>query len=106
MTEAASTLMGSGWAALLYEPTAGRLVTGQIYDHQSNTIQGAAVAMVIDGWEHAYYLQYKNQKTAFFDAVWNLWNWEDVAARLADARRLSPASDQAEPAARAARARR
>lgn len=105
MTEAAGTLMGSGWAALLYEPTAGRLVTGQIYDHQSNTIQGAAVVMVIDGWEHAYYLQYKNQKTAFFDAVWKLWNWEDVAARLADARRLSPASEPAVPAARTARAR-
>jgi Fe-Mn family superoxide dismutase len=37
--------------------------------------------MVIDAWEHAYYLQYKNQKQAFFDAVWNLWNWSDIAAR-------------------------
>jgi Fe-Mn family superoxide dismutase len=44
--------------------------------------------MVIDAWEHAYYLQYRNQKKAFFDAVWNLWNWEDVAARLQAARKL------------------
>ena len=34
--------------------------------------------MVIDAWEHAYYLQYQNQKADFFDAVWKLWNWEDV----------------------------
>ena len=44
--------------------------------------------LVIDAWEHAYYLQYLDQKTAFFDAVWNLWNWDDVNARLEAARRL------------------
>jgi Fe-Mn family superoxide dismutase len=61
---------------------AGRLLTCQIYDHQSNLAQGGLPILVIDGWEHAYYLQYQNQKQAFFDAVWNLWNWNDVAARL------------------------
>ena len=45
--------------------------------------------MVIDAWEHAYYLQYKNQKTEFFKAVWNLWNWDDVAARFEAARKLN-----------------
>jgi Fe-Mn family superoxide dismutase len=82
LTSAAATVMGSGWGALVYEPLAGRLLTCQIYDHQSNLTQGGAPLMVIDAWEHAYYLQYKNQKQAFFDAVWNLWNWDDVAARL------------------------
>jgi Fe-Mn family superoxide dismutase len=43
---------------------------------------------VIDAWEHAYYLQYKNQKTEFFKAVWNLWNWDDVAARFAAAQEV------------------
>jgi Fe-Mn family superoxide dismutase len=43
---------------------------------------------VIDAWEHAYYLQYKNQKTEFFKAVWNLWNWDDVSARFEAATRL------------------
>lgn len=82
LTEAAATVMGSGWGALAWEPTAERLVTLQIHDHQSNVAQGAAVVMVIDAWEHAYYLQYKNQKAAFFEAVWNLWNWVDVAERF------------------------
>jgi Fe-Mn family superoxide dismutase len=94
LTEVASTVMGSGWAALVFEPTARRLVTCQIYDHQSNLAQGGAVLMLIDAWEHAYYLQYKNQKAAFFQAVWNLWNWEDVEARL-EAARLLPAVHEA-----------
>jgi len=81
LTSAASTVMGSGWGALVYEPLAARLLTCQIYDHQSNLTQGGTPLMVIDAWEHAYYLQYKNQKQAFFDAVWNLWNWSDIAAR-------------------------
>ena len=88
LTEVASTIMGSGWAALIWEPLAERLLTCQIYDHQSNLSQGGIALMVIDGWEHAYYLQYKSQKTAFFKAVWNLWNWEDVGARLEAARKL------------------
>jgi Fe-Mn family superoxide dismutase len=88
LTEVASTIMGSGWATLVWEPLARRLMTGQVYDHQSNLSQGGVALMVIDAWEHAYYLQYRNQKAAFFDAVWNLWNWDDVNARLEAARRL------------------
>jgi superoxide dismutase, Fe-Mn family len=88
LTEVASTIMGSGWAALVWEPIAQRLLTCQIYDHQSNLSQGGIALLVIDAWEHAYYLQYKNQKTAFFEAVWNLWNWKDVALRLDAARRV------------------
>ena len=88
MTEVASTVMGSGWAALVWEPIAQRLLTCQIYDHQSNLSQGSLPLMVIDAWEHAYYLQYKNAKTEFFNAVWHLWSWEDVAARLQSARRV------------------
>jgi len=88
MSEVAATIMGSGWAALVWEPLAQRLLTCQIYDHQSNLSQGGVVLMVIDAWEHAYYLQYRNQKLAFFDAVWNLWNWDDVNGRLEAARRL------------------
>ena len=88
LSETAGTIMGSGWAALVWEPLAQRLLTCQIYDHQSNLSQGGVTLMVIDAWEHAYYLQYRNQKKAFFDAVWHLWNWDDVANRLEAARKL------------------
>jgi Fe-Mn family superoxide dismutase len=86
LTQVASSIMGSGWAALVWEPVGARLLTTQIYDHQSNLSQAGVPLMVIDAWEHAYYLQYKNQKTAFFDAVWNLWNWRDIARRFEAAR--------------------
>jgi Fe-Mn family superoxide dismutase len=58
----------------------------QIYDHQSNYNVGSTPIMVIDGWEHAWYLQYKNVKAEFFKALWNVWNWDDVAKRFAAAR--------------------
>jgi len=94
LTQVAATIMGSGWAALVWEPVGGRLLTTQIYDHQSNLSQAGVPIMVIDAWEHAYYLQYKNQKTTFFDAVWNLWNWRDIAARFDAARRVQIALDR------------
>jgi Fe-Mn family superoxide dismutase len=86
LTQVASSIMGSGWGALVWEPVGARLLTTQIYDHQSNLSQGGVPLMVIDAWEHAYYLQYQNQKAAFFDAVWNLWNWRDIARRFEAAR--------------------
>ena len=85
MNAAAATIMGSGWAALVWEPLGERLLSTQIYDHQSNLAPGRHPLMVLDAWEHAYYLQYENRKTDFFEAVWNLWNWEDVAARFEQA---------------------
>lgn len=100
MTEVAATVMGSGWAALVWEPMAQRLLACQIYDHQSNLSQGSLPLMVIDAWEHAYYLQYKNAKTEFFKAVWNLWNWQDVAARLQSARKVDLKVPEPAPAAR------
>jgi len=87
-TEVAATIMGSGWAALIWEPLAKRLLLTQIFDHQSNLAQGGVPLMVIDAWEHAYYLQYRDRKADFFEAVWHLWNWRDIAGRLTAARKL------------------
>ncbi len=91
LTEAASTIMGSGWGGLVWEPLAGKLLTTQIYDHQSNLAQGGVPILVLDAWEHAYYLQYQNKKTDFFAAIWSVWNWEDVAERFAAVRSLDVA---------------
>jgi Fe-Mn family superoxide dismutase len=86
LTQAAETSMGSGWGALVWEPHLSSLLTVQIHDHQSNTLQGSTPLLVLDAWEHAYYLQYQNEKAKFFEAVWHVWNWDDVAARYAKAR--------------------
>ena len=89
LTETASSIMGSGWAALVWEPIGEKLLITQIYDHQSNLAQAGVPLMVLDAWEHAYYLQYENRKAEFFQAVWNLWNWEDISRRYASARKLN-----------------
>jgi Fe-Mn family superoxide dismutase len=87
MREAATRMQGSGWALASWEPVAGRIVVQQVYDHQGNHGQGTIPLLAIDAWEHAWYLQYENRKTEFFDAVWNVVNWDDVATRLAATRR-------------------
>lgn len=86
MIEAATTTMGSGWAALIYEPLSESLLVTQIHDHQNQQAQGGVPLMVLDAWEHAYYLQYQTEKAKYFEAIWNLWNWDDIAARFARAR--------------------
>ena len=90
-----AVVMGSGWAGLGWEPVGRRLLVTQIYDHESNVAQGAQPLLVLDAWEHAYYLQYENRKAEFFDAVWNVWNWRDVAQRFADAKRVQLRLDRA-----------
>jgi superoxide dismutase, Fe-Mn family len=85
LTQATNTVQGSGWGVLAYEPFAKKLVIQQVYDHQGNVAVGSTPLLVIDAWEHAYYLQYKNVRADFVGAVWNIVNWEDVAKRLADA---------------------
>ncbi len=89
MIEAAGTIQGSGWALASWEPTGRRVVIEQTYDHQGNHGQGTVPILAIDAWEHAYYLQYENDKSAFFEAVWSLVDWRQVAERL-DQSSLAP----------------
>ena len=76
LTQAAATSMGSGWGALVWDPISSRLLTAQIHDHQGQALIGSVPLMVLDAWEHAYYLQYQNEKAKYFDAIWNVWNWD------------------------------
>lgn len=88
LTHATTTVQGSGWGALAWDPLGQRLYIEQVYDHQNNLGQGALPLLVIDAWEHAYYLQYKNVKADYVEAFWNIVNWPDVAARFAAARQV------------------
>jgi superoxide dismutase, Fe-Mn family len=83
---ATTTLFGSGWGALVWEPLAGKLMIEQIYDHQANMSPGNLPLLVIDGWEHAFYLQFENRKDEWLAAFWNVVNWERVSARFEHAR--------------------
>ena len=82
MTQAAATIQGSGWALASWDPAGQRVVIQQVYDHQGNHGQGTVPLLAIDAWEHAYYLQYENEKAKFFAAIWNVINWADVEQRL------------------------
>lgn len=93
LSKTAATIQGSGWAALVWDSLSGQLLVTQIHDHQSTTIQASVPLLVLDAWEHAYYLQYQNEKAKFFDAVWNVWNWEDVGERYEAALDLDLALD-------------
>ena len=86
LTAATATVQGSGWGALAWEPMGQRLIIEQIYDHQSNIGNGSVPLFVIDSWEHAYYLDYKNVKPDFIAAIWNIVNWTDVSNRFSKAK--------------------
>jgi Fe-Mn family superoxide dismutase len=88
LSEAALNVQGSGWGALTWEPVAQQLIVEQVYDHQSNVGQGAPPLLVLDMWEHAYYLQFKNVKADWVESFWNIVNWPDVAQRFGKARTL------------------
>jgi Fe-Mn family superoxide dismutase len=86
LTEAAMNVQGSGWGALSWEPVGNRLIVEQVYDHQGNVGQGGPPLLVLDMWEHAYYLQYENRKAEWVEAFWQLVDWTDVATRFAKTR--------------------
>ncbi|MGM0931735.1 superoxide dismutase [Arthrobacter sp. NPDC055138] len=83
---AALSLQGSGWAVLAYEPLGGNLVIEQLYDQQGNIPVGTIPLLMLDMWEHAFYLDYVNVKADYVKAFWNIVNWADVAARFDAAR--------------------
>ncbi|MGH7286472.1 MAG: superoxide dismutase [Myxococcota bacterium] len=88
LTETALNVQGSGWGAMAWEPLGQRLVVEQVYDHQGNIGNGTVPLLVLDMWEHAYYLQYRNVKADWVNAFWGVVNWEDVARRLDSVRTL------------------
>jgi superoxide dismutase, Fe-Mn family len=89
LTSATTTVQGSGWGVLAWEPLGKRLYVEQVYDHQGNVGQSGVNLLVFDAWEHAYYLQYLNVRADFVKALWKIVNWDDVARRYAAARTVS-----------------
>ena len=83
---AATAVEGSGWAMLVWEPGAGQLEVLTAEKHQNLTQWGVVPLLVLDVWEHAYYLKYQNRRAAYVEAFWNVVNWDDVAERLAVAK--------------------
>jgi len=79
---AAAQVQGSGWGILAYEPHAQRLLVLQAEKHQNLGVWGVTPLLVIDVWEHAYYLKYQNKRTSYIKAFANLIHWPTVNERL------------------------
>ena len=86
LTSATTTVQGSGWGVLAWEPLGKRLYVEQVYDHQGNVGQSGVNLLVFDAWEHPFYLQYLNVKADYVKALWEIVNWDDVAQRFAKGR--------------------
>jgi len=82
-TKAANSVEGSGWAALTYCNKSLRPLIMQIEKHNTNLFPGFSVLMVLDVFEHAYYIDYKNLRGKFVDAFWEIANWKEVEKRFA-----------------------
>lgn len=79
---AAKAVEGSGWCALAYRPENNRLCILQIENHQKLTPWGAEPILVMDMWEHAFYLKYQNRKDEYVNAWWNVVNWKNALDNL------------------------
>lgn len=86
MGAAAKAVEGSGWAVLVWDKIANQLLVLQAENHQKLTIWGVAPLLVIDVWEHAYYLKYQNNRAAYVDALWGVINWKVVEERFGKAK--------------------
>ncbi|PKQ14725.1 MAG: superoxide dismutase [Actinobacteria bacterium HGW-Actinobacteria-8] len=84
-TNNAMTIMGSGWSILAYDTIGKKLIIVQLYDQQGNVPVGIIPLLMLDMWEHAFYLQYKNVKADYVKAWWHVVDWANVADRFTKA---------------------
>ncbi len=87
-TATAVSAEGSGWAVLGLCGKTYRPMLMQIEKHNVNVAPQERILMVLDVWEHAYYLDYKNERAKFVEAFWNIVNWDEVNNRLETALRF------------------
>ena len=89
LANASIAVEASGWGVLAYQPFAKRLTILQCEKHQDLTTWGAVPLLVIDVWEHAYYLKYQNKRADYVNAIFSIINWDNVSARYELARKLA-----------------
>lgn len=87
-SKAAESVEGVGWAMLIWEPRAGRLGIQTAEKHQMFSLWDTIPLLVLDVWEHAYYLQYENKRSEYINNWWNVVNWSDVQNRFEKASKL------------------
>jgi Fe-Mn family superoxide dismutase len=81
-TQAATSVEGSGWAALTIDKQTKRPIIMQIEKHNTNIYPTFKILMLIDVFEHAYYIDYKNDRAKFVETYWNIVNWNEINKKL------------------------
>ena len=76
---AAKAVEGSGWGFLVWNPEGEYLTTTAAENHQKQFMNNAIPLLVLDVWEHAYYLKYQNNRGKYVDQWWNVVDWDNVA---------------------------
>lgn len=79
---------GNGWGILGYHPATKKLSVLQCENHEKLTQWGIIPVLVIDVWEHSYYLKFRNRRGEFVDSLFNILNWDNVAERFQVASRI------------------
>jgi Fe-Mn family superoxide dismutase len=87
-SEAAKAVEGGGWAILVWSPRSRRLEILQAEKHQNLSQWDVIPLLVLDVWEHAYYLQYKNDRQKYIDNFWKIVNWPEVEQRFQTAKKV------------------
>ena len=85
-SDAAKTVEGVGWALLLYDHWGDQLVLTQVEKQNLMHLAQMPILLGLDVFEHAYYLDYLNDRAKYVDAWWNVVNWSDVDSRLGKAK--------------------
>ncbi|XP_071491128.1 superoxide dismutase [Mn], mitochondrial-like [Diadema antillarum] len=86
LSAATIAIQGSGWGWLGFNKGTGSLQIATCANQDPlQPTTGLIPLFGIDVWEHAYYLQYKNVRPDYVKAIFNIANWDDVAARLGEA---------------------
>jgi superoxide dismutase, Fe-Mn family len=79
---------GNGWGILGYQPYTDKLTVLGCENHEKLTQWGVVPLLVIDVWEHSYYLKFRNRRGEFVDNLFQIINWDNAAERLATALKL------------------
>lgn len=81
-TEVAKAVEASGWCILVWIPKWNKFEILQCEKHQNLTLWGCIPLLVLDMWEHSYYLQYETKRPEYVSAFWNIVNWNVVNKRF------------------------
>ena len=81
-SEASKVVEASGWGILVWIPKWQKLEILQCEKHQNLTLCGCIPLLVLDMWEHSYYLQYYTERAEYIKAFWNIVNWNVVNKRF------------------------